>query len=461
LRRQLFWSILGVAGLVLFIVAMATAVVTRRTAREQSQRQLTNQTAIVAERIETDLGDRTGQQIVRVLNSRDGALADFVDGAATALNGAVVRIGIVENDATFPTAPSLDALSLDVSRLRSERILSFKQVLEGETVVGVARIVELDGISLVVVAGRVDAPLVLRDILRSIALPLFIAAVLAAVAAELLARRIAGRLQQLEQAAAALASGETTARVDVPKLDAIGELGMAFNSMADQIESSAKRERSFLMNVSHDLRTPLTTISGYAEVLEDSDESESRRIGSVLTGETQRLRRLVEDIMLLARLEAREFNLVIEEVDMGAHLNEVVVGFAHRARELGVELKTDILPTGIIHTDPDRVAQIAGNLIENALRFAPDMGLVEFSVEDSNNGVTLTVSDSGPGVEEADAPFVFDRFFTGRRHHRPEGSGLGLSIVAQLVELLEGEVTTSESTSGGLAVAVWVPDAPR
>lgn len=447
------------AGLVLFIVALATAVVTRRNGQEDSLRELSNQTTRVAERIETQFGDRSGQQIARILNSRDGALADFVDGAATALNGSVVRIGIAEEDVSFPTDPSLDALSLDVERLRSEQTYSFRKLVEGETVVGVARLVELETISLVVVAGRVDGPLILRDILRSIAIPLVVAAVLAAIAAELLARRIAGRLQQLERAASALAGGETTARVDVPKLDSIGELGMAFNSMADQIESSAKRERSFLMNVSHDLRTPLTTISGYAEVLEDSDEPESRRIGSVLTGETSRLRRLVEDIMLLARLEAHEFTLAIEEVDIGAHLREVAAGFAHRAGELGVELRADIAPTGMIYTDPDRVAQIAGNLIENALRFAPDKGLVEFAVKDSAGGVTMTVSDSGPGVEEADVPFVFDRFFTGRRHHRPEGSGLGLSIVAQLVRLLEGDVSTSESATGGLSVAVVVPDA--
>lgn len=466
---------LGVAGLVLFIVALATAVLTLRSEGEAAVRRMANQTKLVAERIEGQFGDRTEPQIRRILTNADGTLRDFADGAAVAVDGSVIRIGIVheagetpvspsvdtdvgpvDDGVSFPGQPALNGLSWDLAGLAVES-QEYTQLVDGEMVVGVAQRVDLDHVSLLVISGRVDERVNLRGVVRSIAIPLVLAAVIAALAADLLARRLSGRLAKLEVAAAEIAQGNRGVRVDVPRMDAIGELGLAFNSMADQLDAATERERSFLMNVSHDLRTPLTTISGYAEVLEESEDTESVRIAGVLSREAARLRRLVEDIMLLARLEAHSFTTVEEQVDIGAHLQEVAQGFDRRAEALGIRLSTQINTERMVSTDADRVAQVAGNLIENALRFTPERGSVVFTVDDSERGVIMTVADSGPGVDQADIPYLFDRFFTGRRHYRPEGSGLGLSIVAQLAELLHATITTSSSPAGGLSVSVELP----
>lgn len=450
---------LGVAGLVLFIVALTTAVLSTRTAREQSVRRMVNQTELVAERVEDQFAERTELQIRRILANTDGTLREFTDGAS-AVDSSVIRIGIINvanaGEVSFPGQPNLDGLGWDLPQL-DEGTQEFERVVEGETIVGVARRVDLDNVSLLVISGRIDEQVSLRGVIRSIAIPLILAALIAAIASDMLARRLSGRLAKLERAAADIAQGNSGVRVEVPRTDAIGELGMAFNSMADQLDASTERERSFLMNVSHDLRTPLTTIAGYAEVLEESSDTESVRIGGVLSREAARLRRLVEDIMLLARLEARSFTTVIERVDLGAHLREVAVGFEPRAQALDVDLSVGIDTQRVVSTDADRVAQIAGNLIENALRFTPEKGSVSFVVAEADEGVTMTVEDSGPGVDQSDMPHLFDRFFTGRRHHRPEGSGLGLSIVAQLTELLGGSISTSESAAGGLSVTVELP----
>ncbi len=212
------------------------------------------------------------------------------------------------------------------------------------------------------------------------------------------------------------------------------------------------------MSVSHDLRTPLTTVAGYAELLAQHEDSETKRIGSVLERETRRLKRLVEDVMLLAQLEARQFSVRAEEVDVSAHVREVVDGFRPRAVEAHVELDVRIEPSGILVTDPDRVGQIVTNLLDNAIRHTPERGTVEIEVRRVAGEVSFRVKDTGPGVDPDEVVHLFDRFYVGRQAERPEGSGLGLSIVRQLVVMLGGSVRGELPADGGLLVEVCLVD---
>jgi len=234
--------------------------------------------------------------------------------------------------------------------------------------------------------------------------------------------------------------------------------------MASAMAESRDRERQFLLSVGHDLRTPLTTITGYAEALEDGvdDPGELTRIAAVVSAEGRRLRRLIEDVMLLARLDSSDFGLRPEAVDAGPHLDEVLAPFRDRAAELRIGWDQDLSVEGERTIDPDRLAQIVGNLVENALRHTPEAGKVSVSAVGAGDELVVRVADTGPGIPSEDIDRVFDRFYVGAGHRavRPEGSGLGLSIVERLVDAMGGHVAVDSPAGGGAAFEVRLP-APR
>ena len=225
------------------------------------------------------------------------------------------------------------------------------------------------------------------------------------------------------------AAGDFSVRIDEGGGEELAAVSRAFNEMADQLEAGRRRERDFLLSVGHDLRTPLTTVRGYAEGLASGDVAaeDMPRVAAVLDAQAHRLSRLVDDLMRLARLEAREFALVPERVDLAAHIRGVVDGHVGRAKTMGVRLELRIDEVGSIDVDPDRVAQIAGNLIDNALRYTPEQGTVTVSLRPINDGAELTVTDTGPGIDPHDLPRVFERLYVAQRYRpvRRVGSGLG------------------------------------
>jgi signal transduction histidine kinase len=162
--------------------------------------------------------------------------------------------------------------------------------------------------------------------------------------------------------------------------------------------------------------------------------------------------------MMLARLEADQFTLRPEDVDVAAHLGSVAEAFRSRADADGLRFNVAVSDTGTVRVDPDRLAQIAGNLIENAFRYTPEAGTVQFRVFGAGSSFVVEVADSGPGIDSEDLPHVFERFFVSHRYRgvRPEGSGLGLSIVQRLVEAMHGTVSVI-SGSAGTTFRVEIP----
>lgn len=329
----------------------------------------------------------------------------------------------------------------------------------GELVAIARDVVEVRGTEVaVVVALAREAPIVrLGDQGGGLVLLFIVILALAALGARVLSGQLADRLQPMAAASRRLAGGDMTARVPEigdPDLDAVGS---AFNEMAEELAATREREREFIIGVGHDLRTPLTTIGGYAEALESEDVemSELARIGQVLGTQSRQLGRLIEDLSLLARLEQAEFGLRIETVDIAAHVTEVVEGFRRRADEIGVRLEVTASPGIILDTDPDRLAQIAQNLVENALRHTPEAGSVTVTIGEEGDDVVIAVADSGSGIAPEDLPNVFDRHFVGRhRSVRAEGSGLGLSIVEGLVGRMGGTVAAESTPGRGTTITV-------
>jgi signal transduction histidine kinase len=167
----------------------------------------------------------------------------------------------------------------------------------------------------------------------------------------------------------------------------------------------------------------------------------------------------VEDLMLLSRLQAREFTLRPEDVELDAHVRGVAEDFLGRAAEGSVQLVIETDPTGPVSVDPVRIAQIVSNLVENGLRYTPEGGSVTVRVLSSPSDVAIEVADTGPGIDPEDLPKVFDRLYVAQHYRavRPEGSGLGLSIVKELVTAMGGAVAVDSRPGHGTTVIVRLP----
>jgi two-component system sensor histidine kinase BaeS len=284
------------------------------------------------------------------------------------------------------------------------------------------------------------------------AMPVFLLAsgitlALGTVAAVAVGRRLARPVRQADRAARQIAAGQLDARVPEPPAsggDELADLARSINSMADSLERSRGLERQFLLSVSHDLRTPLTSIRGYAEAIAEGAAPDVRQAAGVITREARRLERLVSDLLDLARLDARSFSLTSVEADLGALAAAAVRAFEPDAVRRGLQVTFQPPPEAVtVWVDPDRLSQVLSNLLENAGKFAKSS--VRVDVRASRDRADVVVDDDGPGIAPADLPHVFERLYVAR--HRPagseSGSGLGLAIVRQLTVLMGGTVTAA------------------
>jgi two-component system sensor histidine kinase BaeS len=199
-------------------------------------------------------------------------------------------------------------------------------------------------------------------------------------------------------------------------------------------------ERQFLLSVSHDLRTPLTSIRGYAEALADGQATDPSQAAWVILNEARRLERLVQDLLELARLDTRRFSLDLRAIDAADVVTETVEGFGPAAEKAGVALNVHAEPAPCT-ADADRLAQVVANLLENALKYAATR--IDVTV---GPGVEISVDDDGPGITTEDQPHVFEPFYRSTRTPTREvGTGLGLAIVRELVEAMGGSVQAGKA----------------
>jgi len=282
----------------------------------------------------------------------------------------------------------------------------------------------------------------------------------AAAVAIWLARRFAAPLTTAVAATGRLAAGDLEARVpvsahDVPEL---GELAAAINALAESLARARAQQRQFLLTVSHDLRTPLTSIRGYAEAVADGTTDDVPGALAVIDGEARRLERLVRDLLDLAQLDARRLSLQSEHLDASAVAAEATEGFGPSAQAGLLVLTLDAQGPAPVVADAGRLRQILSNLIENALKFAASA--VTVGVHADGGRVTLTVADDGPGIPADDLPHVFEPHYSADRSGR--GTGLGLAIVAELASAMGGgsRARSPVGPEGGTEVEVWLPEVP-
>lgn len=462
MQRKIVWGAVLVA-VITFAVGIATIVLVAGTVRERAQDELFRQAEVTAGFLEDELGDIAldgGDALVRRIGAVRPRIAIVMERARVVGGHDVIEAELILPNRVVPLVGDQQLLNQIPTTAGEKEVV--RADVDGARMVATVRRIALDGGAAIAVAiGRSEPVLPVQFVSRALVLAIAVGtATLIAFAVwftGVTRRRLAG----LEGASRRIADGDLGARAPVDGDDEITAVSVAFNDMAGELEAVRERERAFLMAVGHDLRTPLTTIRGYAEALDEGavDAADMERVASVLHVQTDRLSRLVEDLTLLARLEAREFSLRPEPVDVGAHVKEIVESYRERADRVFVRLSFTAAPVGLVTVDPDRLSQICGNLLNNALRYTPDGGAVAVRVESAGESVRLSVADSGPGIDPGDLPRVFDRLYVAERYRpiRPEGSGLGLSIVKELVDAMGGGVAVDSRLGRGTTVTVDLP----
>jgi len=297
-----------------------------------------------------------------------------------------------------------------------------------------------------------------------------VAVALAIVAATVVARRVTGPLVAIGGATRRIASGELDARVgDLgPRADVeTVALADSIDHMAASLEVARGSQREFLLSVSHDLRTPLTSIRGYAEAIVDDAAPDPKRAAGVILAESTRLGRLVSDLLDLTRMEAHQFTLALGPVDLVAAARAAVAEGVPAATAAGIAIDLRAVDGQIlVSADADRLGQVLANLVENAVRYASSQ--VRVDLRSAADQVRVTVTDDGPGIAPEDLDRVFDRFFADRPspetpRNRPRGSGLGLTISRELVVAMGGTLVAGpghEPDGSGTTMTVVFPLIP-
>lgn len=274
-------------------------------------------------------------------------------------------------------------------------------------------------------------------------------------AAWFLERRIARPVNRLAKASRVMADGGHPLPLPTKGPAELFTLTESFNQMAEKLEKAQTAERDFLLSVSHELKTPLTAIDGYAELLADGAVT-GKEAAPVLASEAERLHRLVSDLLDLAKMNQSEFSVRHDSVNLDAIVQEIVRRYARQARDLGVELVSDSTRAGSIVGDEDRLVQSVSNLVENAIRWTPGGGTVTIEAA----GSRIVVSDEGPGLPVEDLSHAFERFYLRNRQksNHKVGTGLGLAIVRELVERMGGTVSVeSQPGEGARFIMVFSP----
>ncbi len=274
------------------------------------------------------------------------------------------------------------------------------------------------------------------------------------------AARISRPIREMEISARGLATGERVPDLHIHTGDEIEGLAESFNYMKKQVEATEHMRREFIANVSHELRTPLTSINGFIQGILDGlvPAPQYGKYLHLVQEETQRLIRLTGDILELAKIQGGNIKLEKRTIDIQDLLGRVLVNFDIPVNYQEVNIEVECPDGLMLYADPDRLQQILHNLIGNALRYTPEGGIIKIQVYDQAEWMEFMVSDTGPGINPEDLPYIFNRFYgdnKGVQGHK--GTGLGLSIVQKLVEIHGGSIQVKSQLKEGSCFIFQLP----
>jgi signal transduction histidine kinase len=403
-------------------------------------------------------------------------LAQQASGLGTLL--VITDKGVILADSSTAT-PNRNLRLIPLNRPDKPRIFAWGTMVRGgRTLLYVAQnIGPLNGQTVYLGLATPEQPFyaVLDEIGWSLGIAGGITLIISLLVALLLARSIAKPITRLTQATEAIAQGEYSHRVEAKKDGEIGRLAASFNSMVAQVQRSRQMERDFLANVSHELKTPLTSIQGFAQAILDgavTDMVGARRAAQTIFGETARMTRLIGDLLTIARLESGQLSLISEKIDLSESLPHWVERLQPRAQEKDETLVALVDPLPTITGDPGRLEQVVSNLVDNAIKYSPNGASVTVTAKTetqtptprrraaditAGDWVTIAVKDTGTGIPAEHLPRLFERFYRGDQARVAGGTGLGLAIANEIVMAHGGRITVQSDVGKGSTFTVHLP----
>lgn len=383
-----------------------------------------------------------------------------------------------EADVIFTEDPMKLSASLPYGGAESETLITFEerqQLLNGETVTMVRQhpvfnqdilavaIPLLDGD---VLSGTIFLYMPLEDVyapfesIRYALVGLLLLVLLIVVwSGRKIASQLIQPLKKMEMISRRMAAGDFSKRIEASASDEMGSLARSFNQLAKSLEEVESNRREFLQNVSHELRTPLSYMRGYTEAMlegvVESEEERQRYLG-IIHKETARLSRLVNDLLDLAQLEGDSYPMKMEPIPFGQLVLDVTERFRLLLEQKGIRLGLHLDEEAIIEGDPDRLEQVIGNLLDNAVRYSPEGEKIFIKMEQREEWTVLTIEDRGPGIPSEDLSNIMDRFYRVHksRTRNEGGSGLGLAIVKQIVMKHEAKIDIESAPGKGTSISL-------
>jgi signal transduction histidine kinase len=450
IATRLFLSYLAVVVVGLAVAAVTISGLILRYENDQTRVHLEELSAPFLTAIQT--GVRAGQQP-----------REIVDALAEQANAADARLLIVnaqrrvvidsEGRLAGTILPAPAAANIGEFTEGSEQWIFVRQQLRQAAAGGV-------GLGFIVVARpRAVFTDTLRALLPSLALSGLIALGFAVVVAALLSRTITKPLRELVGGVRRFAGGDYGTRVPLAGPSEVAEMGTAFNEMASEIQRARGSEQAFLADISHELRTPLTSIQGFAQAIVEGEARGDAvsHVAQIIHRESRRLVRMVEGLLQVARLESGAQSIAREEVAPARLLESAVAALEVQAKDAGITFEVvgmDTLPT--LHGDPDKLAQLFLNVLDNAVKHSPRGATVHIRGNRDNGAIVVRVRDAGSGLPQGAQTRLFQRFNRGEYAQR-DGAGLGLAIAQAIAQAHGGTIRASNLEGGGAEFAVRLP----
>ena len=277
-------------------------------------------------------------------------------------------------------------------------------------------------------------------------------------------RRIANPLHQMNAIAGEIARGRFDKRVTVNSRDEIGQLAQSFNLMAAELKKHEQLQSGFVANVSHELRSPMTSMQGFAQGMLDGtipSEEYPKYLG-IIREESMRLTKLIRELLDLAQIESGQFPLNIQRFDVNELIRRVLVRYIDQIEEKDVELNVDFTPEyNYVMADSDRIEQVVVNLLDNAIKFVDVGGQIRLWTHQADENVLISIGNTGSVIPEEDLPYIFERFYkVDKSHTGRKGTGLGLSIVQRILDQHRQTITVRSRESDGTSFCIQ-PQARR
>lgn len=347
------------------------------------------------------------------------------------------------------------------------RTMSFSKDSEGDPVLTVGCPMSWDGRlegAILMHRRTMDVRENTEKIYRNIAIPACVAVFLTVILISLLVHRFTKPLVEMNKVARSYAKGDFEERVAVTSSDEIGQLAESFNAMANDLQSLEDMRRSFVANVSHELKAPLASMWGFLQAVLDGSvpAEEQQEYLKIVLDETKRLSRLINDLLDFSKVESGELPMKPQRFDINELIARTLITFEGRieSKEIDVQLEFEF-EHSFVWGDPERITQVIRNLIDNALKFSYEKGklILKTSVDNKEGLVYISVQDTGAGIPKEDLAHIWERFYKVDKAHTPgeEGTGLGLAIVKRIIDQHDSAMMVSSEMGKGTSFTFTLP----